>query len=41
MNVLCFVNVVSVLGHEVVHVTSTPLSIYSKCAGVFLIKLQR
>ena len=41
MNVLCFFNVASVLGHEVVHVTSTPLSIYSKCAGVFLIKLQR
>ena len=31
----------SVLGHEVVHITSTALPIYSNCAGVFLIKLQR
>ena len=36
MDVLCFINVASVLGHEIVHITSNPLSIYSNCAGVFL-----
>ena len=40
LNVLCFLNISSALGHEVVHITSTALSIYLNCAGVFLIKLE-
>ena len=36
---LCFLNIGFVLGHEVVNVTSTSLSIYSNCAGMFLIIL--
>ena len=31
----------SIFGHEVVHITSTALSVYSNCVAVFLIKLQR
>ena len=41
LNVLCFLNIASVLGHVVVHITSAALSIYSNCAGMFLIKLKR
>ena len=42
MNVLLsFLSVASVLGHKVVHITSNALSIYSNCAAVFLINLQR
>ena len=36
-----FLNVALVLGHEVAQITSTALSIYSNCVGVFLIKFQR
>ena len=36
-----FFNIASVFGHEVVHINSTALSIYSNCAGVFLMKLKR
>ena len=32
--------IVSVLGHELVHITSTPLSIYSNCAGVLFDKIK-
>ena len=32
--------IVSVSGHEVVHITSTPLSIYSNCAGVIFDKIE-
>ena len=41
LNVLCFLNIATILGHEVVHITSTALSIYTNCAGVFWIKLKR
>ena len=30
-----FLNVASVLGHEIISITSTPRSIYSSCAAVF------
>ena len=32
---IVFLNVASVLDHEIVSITSTPPSIYSSCAGVF------
>ena len=41
MNILCFLNIASVLGTEVVHITFAALFIYPNRAGVFLTKLQR
>ena len=36
LNILCFLNAALVFGHEVGHITSTALCMYSFCAGVFL-----
>ena len=41
LNALCFLTIASVLGHEIVHITFTALSIYPNCTGVFLMKLKR